>query len=101
MMQPMKFKYSFSGKSKKFQLIVPGVDVASGINPGYPRMVKKDVTNSPHKTLLSNLDQDDDIMFSCTHIVFLVYYVLQLILLLFVIFYIYCAHFVRFSDMRF
>ena len=36
----MKWYYSFSGKSKKIQLIVPGVDVhvASGITPGYPRM---------------------------------------------------------------
>jgi len=30
--------YSFSGTSKEIQLIVPGVDVASGITPGYPRM---------------------------------------------------------------
>jgi len=27
-----------SGKSKEIQLIVPGVDVAGGITPGYPRM---------------------------------------------------------------
>ena len=31
--------YSFSGTSNETQLIVPGVDVASEITPGYPRMV--------------------------------------------------------------
>ena len=32
--------YSFSGKFKEIQLIVLGVDVASGITPGYPRTVQ-------------------------------------------------------------
>ena len=37
-MKPMKWYYSFSNTSKEIQLIVPGVDVASGITPEYPRM---------------------------------------------------------------
>ena len=39
-MQRMKLLYSFSGTSKEIQRIVPGVDVASGITPRYPRMTK-------------------------------------------------------------
>jgi len=35
-MKPIK--WFVSGKSKESQLIVPGVDVASGITPGYPSM---------------------------------------------------------------